>query len=300
MPARWILVAGRSGQLARCLTETAGRRGISLVAIGRPELNLEDKNSVERAVAAVEPSAMINAAAYTAVDRAEIESNRAFAINRVGAEHFALEAHKRRVPLVHLSTDYVFDGRKSSPYTEEDAAAPLCTYGRSKLEGERAVCDVYPAALVLRTSWIYSRFGNNFLKTMLRLAETQDNVRVVDDQRGAPTAATDLASAILAILGKLREGARAGGIYHVTAQGDTTWYGFASAIFANCRRRGRRVPRLEAITSREYPTPAQRPADSRLDCGKIEREFGIRLPPWQESVDACLERLATDSEPERC
>src|SRR6266536_3227924 len=238
MAAGPILVAGRSGQLARCLIDSAAQRRIPLVAIGRPELDVEDANSIVRTVRTVEPAAMINAAAYTAVDRAEAESERAFAVNRDGAEHFAVEAQKRDVPLIHISTDYVFDGRKSSPYTEEDAAAPLCIYGRSKLEGERVVCDAYLATLVLRTSWIYSPYGNNFVKTMLRLAETQDHVRVVDDQLGAPTGASDLARAILDILGRWGEGSRSGGIYHVTAQGDTTWYGFASAIFESWRRRG--------------------------------------------------------------
>src|SRR6266536_1943086 len=296
MATRPILVAGRSGQLARCLIDSAAKRGIPLVAIGRPALDVEDANSIVRTVRTVEPAAMINAAAYTAVDRAEVESERAFAVNRDGAEHLAVEAKKRGVPFMHISTDYVFDGRKSSPYTEEDAAAPLSIYGRSKLDGERAARDACPATVVLRTSWIYSPYGHNFLKAMLRLAQAKDHIRVVDDQRGAPTAANDLANAMLDILGQLREGAESCGIYHVTAQGETTWYGFASAIFATWQRRGYRVPQLEAITSAEFPTPARRPANSRLDCAKVERDFGIRLPAWQESVDACLERLATGSE----
>ena len=165
MSARPILVAGRSGQLARCLVESAAQRGTRLVAIGRPELDVEDARSIEHAARAVEPSAIVNAAAYTAVDRAESEPERAFAVNRDGAEHLAVEAQRRGVPLIHISTDYVFDGRKSSPYTEEDAALPLGVYGRSKLEGEAAVLNACPAALVLRTSWIYSPYGHNFVKT---------------------------------------------------------------------------------------------------------------------------------------
>ena len=194
--------------------------------------------SVEQAARAVEPSAIVNAAAYTAVDRAESEPERAFAINRDGAERLAVEAQRLGVPLIQISTDYVFDGRKSSPYTEEDAAAPLGVYGRSKLEGEAAVLNACPAALVLRTSWVYSPYGHNFVKTMLRLAETRDHVRVVDDQWGSPTAANDLANAILDILGQLGGegfGSRAG-IYHLAAQGETTWHGFASAIFAGWAR----------------------------------------------------------------
>ena len=290
---RPILIVGRSGQLARCLAESATQRGTRVVAIGRPEVALENAASVEQATRAVDPSAIVNAAAYTAVDRAESEPERAFAVNRDGAEHLAVEAQRRGVPLVHLSTDYVFDGRKSSPYTEEDAAAPLGVYGRSKLEGEVAVRKACPTALVLRTSWIYSPYAHNFVKTMLELAETRDDVRVVDDQWGSPTAANDLANAILDIMGQLGGegfGSRAG-IYHLAAQGETTWYGFASAIFAGWAERGRRVTSLIAITSAEYPAPARRPANSRLDCAKIERQFGIRLPSWQRSLDACLDQL---------
>ena len=302
MSAGPILVAGRSGQLARCLVELAAQRGTRLVAIGRPELDVEDARSIEHAARAVEPSAIVNAAAYTAVDRAESEPGRAFAVNRDGAERLAVEAQRLGVPLIQISTDYVFDGRKSSPYTEEDAALPLGVYGRSKLEGEEAVRNACPAALVLRTSWIYSPYGHNFVKTMLRLAETRDHVRVVDDQWGSPTSANDLANAILDILGQLgRDGfSSRAGVYHLTAQGETTWHGFASAIFAGWAERGRPVPRLVPIRSAEYPAAARRPANSRLDCGKIERQFGIRLPPWQRSLDACLDRLLAEAELQRC
>ena len=297
-----ILVAGRSGQLARCLVESAAQRGTPLVAVGRPELDVEDARSVEHAVRTVEPSAVVNAAAYTAVDRAESEPARAFSVNRDGAERLAVEAQRLGVPLIQISTDYVFDGRKSSPYTEEDAALPLGVYGRSKLEGEGAVRNACPAALVLRTSWIYSPYGHNFVKTMLRLSETRDHVRVVQDQWGSPTAANDLANAILDILGQLGRGgfSSRASVYHLVAQGETTWHGFASTIFAGWAERGRPVTRLTPIRSAEYPAAARRPANSRLDCGKIERQFGIRLPPWQRSLDACLDRLLAEPELQRC
>jgi dTDP-4-dehydrorhamnose reductase len=300
---RPILVAGRSGQLASCVVESAGQRGIPAVAIGRPELNLEDAVSIERAARAVEPSAIVNAAAYTAVDRAEAEPECAFAVNRDGAEHLAVEAQRRGIPLIHISTDYVFDGRKSSPYIEEDATNPLGVYGRSKLEGEAAVLKTCPGALVLRSSWIYSPYGHNFVKNILRLAKAHGCVRVVDDQSGSPTSASDLADSILDILGRVgREGfgARAG-IYHVTAQGETTWHGFASAIFAGwVGRGGSPVTSLIAIKSAEYPTVARRPANSRLDCAKIERQFGIQLPPWQRSLEACLDRLLLKGKRQTC
>ena len=278
MSMRPILVAGKSGQLARCLAESAAQRGIQLVAMGRPELDFEDARTVEQAARAVEPSAMVNAAAYTAVDRAESEPERAFAVNRDGAERFAVEAQRLSVPLIQISTDYVFDGQKSSPYAENDVATPLGVYGRSKLEGEAAVRDVCPAALVLRTSWLYSPYGHNFVKTILRLAETRDYVRVVDDQWGSPTAANDLANAILDVLCQLGGegfGSRAG-VYHLAAQGETTWHGFASAIFAGWAARGRPVTNLVAIKSAEYPAQARRPANSRLDCD--EDRTSIRHP----------------------
>ena len=297
-----ILVAGRSGQVARCLVESAAQRGTRVVAIGRPELDIDDAASIEQAAHTVEPSAIVNAAAYTAVDRAESDPDRAFAVNRDGAGFLALEAQRRGIPLIHISTDYVFDGRKSCAYTEEDLAAPLGVYGRSKFEGEAVVLQACPAALVLRTSWIYSPYGENFVKTMLRVSQTHDRVRVVDDQCGSPTAATDLAKAILDILdqmGRENVGYRAG-VYHLAAQGETTWHGFASAIFAGLAARGWPVTSPTAIKSAEYPTPARRPANSRLDCGKIERQFGIRLPSWQRSLEVCLDRLVVEAERKAC
>jgi dTDP-4-dehydrorhamnose reductase len=289
---RPILVAGHSGQVARCLTEVAAEMGLRLVALGRPDLDIGGADGIARTVAATGPGLIVNAAAYTAVDKAESEPDRAFVINRDGAAHLAAAAAAARVPFVHISTDYVFDGRKPSPYREDDATAPLGVYGRSKLDGEAAVRAACPSALVLRTSWVYSPYGQNFVRTMLRLAETRDVVRVVDDQHGAPTAAADIARAILAVAPQLLAGRCRGGLYHLAAGGGTTWHGFAAAIFADWQRRGRRVPALEPIATAEYPTPARRPANSRLDCSRIALELGIRLPPWQESLTACLDALA--------
>jgi dTDP-4-dehydrorhamnose reductase len=299
---RPILVAGKSGQLARCLVESAQAHGVALVAVGRPELDLEDATTVERVVSATEPAAIINAAAYTAVDRAESEPARAFAVDRDGAERLAQAAQRRDLPFIHVSTDYVFDGRKALPYTEEDPAAPLNVYGRSKLEGEVAVRRSHSAALIVRTSWVYSPYGHNFVIAMLRRAAKSEDVRVVDDQQGAPTAAGDLADAILDILQRYsgEEIAARAGIYHLAARGETTWHGLASAIFARFSERGARVPSLVAISSAQYPSAARRPANSRLDCGKIERQFGIRLPPWRQSLDRCLDRLLAQTEPQRC
>jgi dTDP-4-dehydrorhamnose reductase len=198
-----ILVAGKTGQLARSLAEEAALRGVALVAMERAHLDLTDPGSVERAVAATVPRAIINAAAYTAVDQAEAEPALAFAINRDGPARLAAAAARRDVPFIHLSTDYVFDGMKEGPYREDDAPAPLGVYGRSKLEGERAVRETCPAGVILRTSWLYGRFGRNFVTTMLQLAQTREVVRVVDDQHGALTAAPDLAGAILDLIERM-------------------------------------------------------------------------------------------------
>jgi dTDP-4-dehydrorhamnose reductase len=295
---RSILVAGKSGQLARSLVDVGVQRTIPVVAVSRPEFDLENAGSIDRVVKAVLPRAIINAAAYTAVDTAESEPERAFAVNRDGAARLAATARYFRIPFVHVSTDYVFDGSKASTYCENDDPSPLGAYGQSKLEGEKAVLDANPDALVLRTSWVYSPYGTNFLKTMLRLADTRDVVRVIDDQRGTPTAAIDLAGAIVDALMQVLEGeARSRtGVYHVTASGETTWYGFAKAIFAGWRDRGHRIPQLEAITTADYPTRVKRPANSRLDCEKFQRVFGICLPLWSTSLGPCLDALATRQE----
>jgi dTDP-4-dehydrorhamnose reductase len=291
---RPILVAGKTGQLARCLVQEARRRGTALVALGRPELDLTRPETLAPTMAAHGPRALVNAAAYTAVDKAEAEPALAMAVNRDGAGALAAAAARLGVPFIHVSTDYVFDGRKQGAYVEEDAAAPLGAYGRSKLEGEAAVAGAYPAGVILRTSWVYSPFGQNFVLTMLRLAATREKVGVVADQYGAPTAAFDVAAAILDLINRLTEagGRHTGGVYHMTAAGETTWHGFAAAIFAGWARRGGRVPALEAITTAQYPTAAQRPANSRLDCSKAARVFGLALPPWQSSLERCLDELA--------
>lgn len=289
-----IFVAGRTGQLARALTVVANERSVPLIAIARPELDLSDPGSIERSLNTCVPRAIINAAAYTFVDKAELEPDQAFKINRDGSAQLARVAAKLRVPFIHVSTDYVFDGNKSTPYDENDRPSPIGVYGQSKYAGEIAVLNSDPSATILRTSWVYSPYGHNFVKTMLRLAETRERIQVVDDQFGAPTSARDLAEAILAITGKIEEDPvkRFGGIYHLAAAGKTTWYGFASAIFAGWGARGGRVPIVEAITSRDYVTPARRPVNSQLDCSKAANIFGVRLRPWRQALESCLDELA--------
>ena len=289
-----ILVAGRGGQLARALAAVANERKIPLITIARPELDLSDAGSIDRSLNSYLPRAIINAAAYTLVDKAEIEPDLAFKINRDGAAHLARVAARSRVPFIHVSTDYVFDGSKPTPYQEDDRPFPLGVYGRSKRDGEIAVLDSYPSAAILRTSWVYSPYGHNFVKTMLRLGENRECIQVVDDQYGAPTSARDLAQAILEIIGQIEEEPekKFGGIYHLTAAGKTTWYGFASAIFAGWAARGGKAPIVEAITTADYPTPVRRPANSQLDCSKAAHVFGVRLRPWRQALDSCLDELA--------
>lgn len=283
-----ILVSGRNGQLAMSLIEQAATRpGFEVIAMGRPELDLEDPASVGPAIAAARPDLVINAAAYTAVDKAEQEPEKAFAVNRDGASAAAAAAAGLNVPFIHLSTDYVYPGTKPGPYVETDATGPLGVYARSKLEGEIAVRGAHPTALVLRTSWIYSPFGANFVKTMLRIGKDREEVSVVDDQIGNPTSALDLADAIL----RIAPGLDAGGIYHLCGSGDVTWCGFAREIFAQSKALGGPCPKVRAITTADYPTPARRPANSRMSTDAFAARFGFRLRPWQDALAETVARL---------
>jgi len=289
-----ILVVGKSGRVARDLVDTAGRLGFHVIALGRPALDLEDRDSIDRVLARQAPLAIVNTAAQVVLEDAERNPAQAFAVNCDGAAHIAAAAAAHGIPLLHLSTDYVFDGAKGAPYGEDDPTAPLSVYGRSKAAGEEAVLAAHPGALVVRTSWVFCAHGTNFLTTMLHLAETQDVVRVVADQRGTPTAGDDLAHALLEMVRQLLARPReiGGGIYHVAGSGETTWLGVAQAIFDGWAQRGHRVPAVQAISTADWPGAACRPRDSRLDCGKLVRRFGIRLPDWRDSLARCLERLA--------
>lgn len=279
-----VVVIGRSGQLAAALTaRVSGSSGVELLTLGRPEFDLGSPSATVGQIETLRPDLVINTAAYTAVDRAEAEPEGAFAINRDGAALVARAASQMKIPLIHISTDYVFDGRKPEPYVERDEPRPLNVYGRSKLEGERAVLEAHPDALILRTSWVFSPFGSNFVKTMLKLGSERSALRVVSDQVGNPTSATDLAAVILRIAPALLRG-EPGGLYHLTGEGSTSWHGFAAFIFQESHRRGGPVPLLEAIPSAEYKTAAIRPSNSRLDCAAFASRFGMRLRPWTEAA----------------
>jgi dTDP-4-dehydrorhamnose reductase len=284
-----ILVTGRTGQLAASLAEVAAKRlDIELIFLGRPELDMENTASIVEQMDALRPDLVINAAAYTAVDKAESEPRRAFTINRDGAAAVARAAERLGAPFVHISTDYVFDGRKAEPYVELDETGPINVYGRSKLEGERAVLEAHPRALILRTSWVFSPFGSNFLKTMLKVGSERPELRVVSDQVGNPTSALDIASAILEISHRLRS--EPGGLYHLTGEGSTSWHGFADFIFQESSRKGGPAPALEAISSADYKTAAVRPVNSRLDCTAFASRFGVKLRPWTEAARETVAR----------
>ena len=289
-----ILVAGAQGQLARALAEAAQRHGSHQVAVlGRPRLDLLDHVTIAKAMADVEPGLVVNAAAYTAVDKAESDRATAFAVNRDGAGALAAAARASDIPIIHVSTDYVFDGRKIGAYVETDATNPLGVYAKSKLEGEQAVAAANPRHVILRTAWLYAPYGANFLCTMLRLARERPELRVVADQHGQPTYVPHLAEALLAIAGVLAGKQRQDiwGTYHIAAGGETTWHGFAGAIVRAGARLGTPQVPVIPITTAEYPTLAARPANSRLDCSKLERTFGVRLPHWQQGLAACIAEL---------
>jgi len=287
-----ILIAGKRGRLAQALIAEAAEQSRHVAAVGRPDLDLLDRASIASTLADIKPCAIINAAGIVNMEQAERDPSLAFAVNRDSAGNLAAAAHASGIPFVHLSSDYVFDGRKSTPYAEEDAANPISIYGKSKVAGENAVLAADPDAVIVRTSWLFGASAGNFVTTMLRLAETNDTLRVVADQHGRPTELTDLSRALFRIADRRLEGDGEAGIYHVAGRGETTWFDFARAIFSGWASRGGRMPHLQAITSPQWGGPAQRPLYSSLDCAKAERIFGIVLPAWQDSLERCLDRIA--------
>ncbi len=285
-----VLVTGALGQVGADVARLLHGQA-EVTARSRAELDLEKPDDIRRNVREARPDVIVNAAAYTAVDSAESEEDRARAVNGVAPGVLAEEAKRAGALLIHYSTDYVFDGEADRPYMETDATHPLSAYGRTKLEGEHAVAAAGGRYLILRTSWIYAPRGRNFMLTMLRLAAERDELRVVDDQRGAPTSSLQIARATLELLEAQREHS---GVYHATASGDTTWFGFAGAIFdARKRELGEafRTPRLIPIRTADYPTPARRPKNSVLSNAKLDNVFGVRLGDWREGLEEALAAL---------
>jgi dTDP-4-dehydrorhamnose reductase len=289
-----ILVTGGSGQLAQALGRLAPAQGIEVVVLGRPEFDFDRPDTILAAFASRPWRYLVNAAAYTAVDAAEADESGAAHANADGPELLATLCAEAKIPFIHVSTDYVFDGAKGAPYLETDHTNPTGAYGRTKRDGELRVLKAGGQSIILRTAWVYSDTGKNFVRTMLSAGARLPKLRVVADQRGSPTAAADLATAILDIIAVIeREGwqRRFGGIFHATGSGETTWHGLAVATFEEARRHNGPFPEVEAITTADWPTPAQRPADSRLDNGKLADIFGVTLPPWRESLARTVDRL---------
>lgn len=287
-----ILICGQHGQVARELQRRLADVG-SLVVLGREQLDLAQPAQIRQQVRQLAPDLIINAAAHTAVDQAQSEPGLAFAINATGPGVLAEEAGSLGAPLIHYSTDYVFDGRKPEPYNEDDTPSPLGVYGESKLAGERAIASAHDQHLILRTSWVYSTHGRNFLLTMQRLLQEKPELRVVADQIGAPTWAGTIADSTLALIQRWKNGdAGRWGTYHLTAQGETSWFGFARCIGDALLHQGKPCANLIPIPSSDYPTPATRPLNSRLDCRRLECEWGVSQPDWQTALRECLARQA--------
>jgi len=287
-----LFIFGATGQVARCIIAKASEAGVSSTALSRRDVDLTDPAAVRAAIQhAPNGSVVVNAAAYTAVDRAESEPELADIINAQAPGAMAIACAERRLPFIHISTDYVFDGKKSTPYVESDSTNPQGVYGRSKRDGECRVLEAHSSSLVLRTSWVYSAHANNFVKTMLRVGAEREELSVVDDQVGCPTSAVDIATAILTAARSFSINGRQGGIYHFSGTGETSWAGFAEEIFAKSKRLGGPVARVRRIPSKDYPVPAKRPANSRLSSDLFASHFECRAPAWQESLSVVLEEL---------
>jgi len=287
------LITGCYGQVGRELVALAERYGYEAIGFDHDSLDITDQQAVQACVQAENPDVVINAAAYTAVDKAEDDVALATAVNATGVGYLAEACGKADIPLVHISTDYVFDGSKNTAYIESDAVSPLGVYGETKLEGEVLVQNTCEKHYILRTSWVFSAHGNNFVKTMLRLAAEREELGIVADQRGKPTSAHEIARAIYEMLHSKK---KAWGTYHLAQPDVANWHGFATSIFEEARKQGLilKVAKVKAIATADYPTPAKRPENSELDCAKIEKTFEISLTPWQQSLVDVIKELKND------
>lgn len=289
-----ITATGLHGQVVTALVERGTALGIEVVTFGRPTLDLNDTGGASAAIRRAGGDVVVNAAAYTAVDKAESEQDLCMQINAAGAGAVAAGAASLDVPIIQLSTDYVFDGMLERPYREDDPTNPTGAYGKSKLFGEATVAAANPRHVVLRTAWVYSPFGHNFLKTMLRVGETRGEVSVVGDQIGCPTSALDIADAVLAVARRVH-GSQGDpalfGLFHLAGTGEATWADFAEAIFERAAENGRPRVTVKRITTADYPTPAKRPGNSRLHTEKLRRVYNVELPDWRTSTRTCVDRV---------
>jgi dTDP-4-dehydrorhamnose reductase len=291
MGERAILLTGGGGQVGTEFQRLAPH-GFEVVAPGREQLDLADPDSIAAFVSSRPWAAVINSGAYTAVDKAQTDPVTAWKVNALAPAAFAWATAQAGIPLIQLSTDYVFDGSKATAYVEDDPVGPVSVYGASKEAGEQAVRTGNPRHLILRTAWVVSPHGANFIKTMLRLAETRDHLTVVDDQRGCPTSATDIARTLATVVTRMaQDDAAPAGTYHFVNSGDATWCGLAREVFAQTQARGLTVPTVEAIPTSAYPTPARRPANSQLDTAKLTRDFGVEPRNWRTAISEVVETL---------
>ena len=292
-----LLIIGSKGQLGSELVRKCKKNNFSFLALDLPEFNITDMSQVEKTLADFKPSIIINASAYTNVDEAETDSKIAFSVNSDGPANLAVSCDKNRIPIIHVSTDYVFDGTKSQPYFESDPVSPLGVYGKSKEEGESKLRSILKQHIIVRTSWLYGKYGNNFVKTMLRLGNEKEIIKVVSDQYGCPTCAADLAEAVVDISKIIAQNFKIiWGTYHYCGLGITTWHKFAKTIFEIASQyQNYKVSSVDAITTAQYPTRTKRPAFSALDCGLIKKHFGINTKPWQESLKKTIKRMLMDS-----
>lgn len=285
-----ILLFGAGGQLGQEIIARAPAFKIAVSACSRLQADIADREMVAAAIGAANPGLVVNAAAYTKVDKAESEPGEAHRVNTTGAEVVAEACATAGIPLIHFSTDYVFDGKKPSPYTESDSTAPLSVYGVSKLAGEKAVRTRHNKHVILRTSWVYGTYGANFLKTMLRLAGERDELKIVADQRGSPTCTRDLADAVLQLTPQLLDGAP-WGTYHFSGEGEATWFQFAEEIFRVREKWIGSRPKLVPITTAEYPTAARRPLNSVLDNNLFRATFRLKARPWRDAARDMVDKL---------
>jgi len=288
-----ILVIGKSGQVARALARCNLSSSLEFICLGRPQLDIGNADSLEAAFKDIKPALVINAAAYTAVDKAEDEKDAAYQINAEGPANLARLCVAYDLALIHLSTDYVFNGEATRPYKSDDPIDPQSVYGASKAAGEEAVRQSLKKHIIIRTAWVYGVDGHNFVKTMLKLGETRDQLSIVDDQTGSPTYADDIAAALERIALRIvqKRDDISWGTCHLTNRGETTWFGFAGEVFRLAGLSGDPVPDLTPITTQQYPTPAHRPKYSVLELSGVRDDFGIELPLWQVSLKRCLNEL---------
>ncbi len=283
------LVTAAQGQVGHALTTLAKTSTFDLLSLSRQQLDIADLLSVQAAIEQYKPDVLVNAAAYTAVDKAEADQATAYAVNETGSTHLAQACQHAGIPLIHISTDYVYCGEQKVPYIEGNVTDPLNVYGASKLAGDNAIAAILDEHIILRTSWVFGQHGNNFVKTMLRLGKERDELGVIDDQYGCPTAAEDIAETIFRLCESIQSGKASWGLYHYCGQPATSWYGFASHIFDRAKTLGFDLAvTVKPITTQDYPTPAKRPKSTLMDCGKIKTRYNIDQPDWRGRLDAII------------